>query len=107
MKEIVNAVTRVTDIMGEIASASDEQSKGIEQVAQAVSEMDSVTQQNASLVEESAAAAAALEDQANELRQAVAAFRIQKQPRREASPTPLSKGLTPQPTAEQANWESF
>ncbi|EEJ0308052.1 methyl-accepting chemotaxis citrate transducer [Salmonella enterica subsp. enterica] len=104
MKEIVNAVTRVTDIMGEIASASDEQSKGIEQV---VSEMDSVTQQNASLVEESAAAAAALEDQANELRQAVAAFRIQKQPRREASPTPLSKGLTPQPAAEQANWESF
>ncbi|ECG8513855.1 methyl-accepting chemotaxis citrate transducer [Salmonella enterica subsp. salamae] len=107
MKEIVTAVTRVTDIMGEIASASDEQSKGIEQVAQAVSEMDSVTQQNASLVEESAAAAAALEDQANELRQAVAAFRIQKQPRREASPTPLSKGLTPQPAAEQANWESF
>ncbi|EGN8168522.1 methyl-accepting chemotaxis protein, partial [Salmonella enterica subsp. enterica serovar Kentucky] len=48
-----------------------------------------------------------LEDQANELRQAVAAFRIQKQPRREASPTPLSKGLTPQPAAEQANWESF
>ncbi|ECW3430800.1 methyl-accepting chemotaxis citrate transducer [Salmonella enterica] len=107
MKEIVNAVTRVTDIMGEIASASDEQSKGIEQVAQAVSEMDSVTQQNASLVEESAAAAAALEEQANELRQAVAAFRIQKQARREASPTPLSKGLTPQPAAEQANWESF
>ncbi|EHJ7285462.1 methyl-accepting chemotaxis citrate transducer [Salmonella enterica] len=107
MKEIVNAVTRVTDIMGKIASASDEQSKGIEQVAQAVSEMDSVTQQNASLVEESAAAAAALEDQANELRQAVAAFRIQKQPRREASPTPLSKGLTPQPAAEQANWERF
>ncbi|VEA74531.1 methyl-accepting chemotaxis citrate transducer [Salmonella enterica subsp. arizonae] len=66
MKEIVTAVTRVTDIMGEIASASDEQSKGIEQVAQAVSEMDSVTQQNASLVEESAAAAAALEDQAND-----------------------------------------
>lgn len=107
MKEIVTAVTRVTDIMGEIASASDEQSKGIEQVAQAVSEMDSVTQQNASLVEESAAAAAALEDQANELRQAVAVFRIQKQPRREAPPTPLSKGLTPQPAAEQASWESF
>lgn len=107
MKEIVTAVTRVTDIMGEIASASDEQSKGIEQVAQAVSEMDSVTQQNASLVEESAAAAAALEDQANELRQAVAVFRIQKQPRREVPPTPLSKGLTPQPAAEQASWESF
>lgn len=107
MKEIVTAVTRVTDIMGEIASASDEQSKGIEQVAQAVSEMDSVTQQNASLVEESAAAAAALEDQANELRQAVSAFRIRQPSRRETPPAPVSKGLTPQPAREQANWESF
>ncbi|EHC80537.1 Methyl-accepting chemotaxis protein [Salmonella enterica subsp. enterica serovar Montevideo str. S5-403] len=60
MTDIVNAVTRVTDIMGEIASASDEQSRGIDQVALAVSEMDRVTQQNASLVQESAAAAAAL-----------------------------------------------
>ncbi len=60
MDEIVNAVTRVTDIMGEIASASDEQSRGIDQVGLAVAEMDRVTQQNASLVEESAAAAAAL-----------------------------------------------
>jgi methyl-accepting chemotaxis protein-1 (serine sensor receptor) len=59
MGEIVNAVTRVTDIMGEIASASDEQSRGIDQVGLAVAEMDRVTQQNASLVEESAAAAAA------------------------------------------------
>ena len=61
MAEIVNAVTRVTDIMGEIASASDEQSRGIDR-GRAVAEMDRVTQQNASLVEESAAAAAALED---------------------------------------------
>ena len=61
MAEIVNAVTRVTDIMGEIASASDEQSRGIDR-GPAVAEMDRVTQQNASLVEESAAAAAALED---------------------------------------------
>ncbi|MEG1214747.1 MAG: methyl-accepting chemotaxis protein, partial [Leclercia sp.] len=53
MAEIVSAVTRVTDIMGEIASASDEQSRGIDQVGQAVAEMDRVTQQNASLVEES------------------------------------------------------
>lgn len=52
MNNIVNAVTRVTDIMGEIASASDEQSRGIDQVALAVSEMDRVTQQNASLVQE-------------------------------------------------------
>ena len=76
MTDIVNAVTRVTDIMGEIASASDEQSRGIDQVAIAVAEMDSVTQQNASLVEESASAAAALEDQAQRLNQAVAAFRL-------------------------------
>ncbi len=55
MQEIVGAVTRVTDIMGEIASASDEQSRGIDQVALAVSEMDRVTQQNASLVQQSAA----------------------------------------------------
>ena len=67
MNNIVNAVTRVTDIMGEIASASDEQSRGIDQVALAVSEMDRVTQQNASLVQESAAAAAALEEQASRL----------------------------------------
>lgn len=76
MEEIVNAVTRVTDIMGEIASASDEQSRGIDQVGLAVAEMDRVTQQNASLVEESAAAAAALEEQASRLTQSVAVFRI-------------------------------
>ncbi len=68
MDEIVNAVTRVTDIMGEIASASDEQSRGIDR-GPAVAEMDRVTQQNASLVEESAAAAAALEEQASRLTQ--------------------------------------
>ncbi|MEY8709575.1 methyl-accepting chemotaxis protein II [Mangrovibacter phragmitis] len=76
MDEIVSAVTRVTDIMGEIASASDEQSRGIDQVALAVSEMDRVTQQNASLVQESATAAAALEEQASVLAKAVAAFRL-------------------------------
>lgn len=76
MKEIVAAVTRVTDIMGEISSASDEQSRGIEQVSLAVSQMDSVTQQNAALVQESATAAAALEDQSEQLRLAVAAFRL-------------------------------
>ncbi|MFW0698489.1 methyl-accepting chemotaxis protein [Pantoea sp. R13S299] len=78
MNEIVGAVTRVTDIMGEIASASDEQSRGIEQVGLAVTEMDRVTQQNASLVEESAAAAAALEQQASVLTQAVSVFKISR-----------------------------
>jgi len=76
MSDIVNAVTRVTDIMGEIASASDEQSRGIDQVGEAVTEMDRVTQQNASLVEESAAAAASLEDQASRLSQSVSVFKI-------------------------------
>ncbi|MGP2481740.1 methyl-accepting chemotaxis protein [Pantoea eucalypti] len=79
MSNIVSAVTRVTDIMGEIASASDEQSRGIDQVGLAVTEMDRVTQQNASLVEESAAAAAALEDQASHLKQAVSVFNIGKE----------------------------
>jgi methyl-accepting chemotaxis protein-1 (serine sensor receptor) len=66
----------VTDIMGEIAAASEEQSSGIEQVARAVTQMDEVTQQNAALVEEAAAAAQSLEDQASKLRQAVAVFQL-------------------------------
>ncbi|MDI9802873.1 methyl-accepting chemotaxis protein [Citrobacter koseri] len=76
MVEIVSAVTRVTDIMGEIASASDEQSRGIDQVGLAVAEMDRVTQQNAALVEESATAAVALEEQAARLTQTVAVFKV-------------------------------
>lgn len=113
MQEIVNAVTRVTDIMGEIASASDEQSKGIEQVSLAVSQMDSVTQQNASLVQESAAASAALEEQAEQLRQAVAVFRVnghsmllQSKP---GKPTiaPRMAVATAAPAASDSNWETF
>ncbi|EBY0373209.1 HAMP domain-containing protein [Salmonella enterica subsp. enterica serovar Toulon] len=77
MNEIVDAVKRVTDIMLDIAAASDEQSRGIVQVSQAISEMDRVTQQNASLVEEASAAAASLEEQAAHLTQAVDAFRLQ------------------------------
>ncbi len=76
MQDIVRSVTRVTDIMGEIASASDEQSRGIEQVTQAVTQMDQVTQQNAALVEEAASAAATLEDQAITLADAVSVFRL-------------------------------
>ncbi|EGT5704066.1 methyl-accepting chemotaxis protein II [Cronobacter sakazakii] len=116
MQEIVGAVTRVTDIMGEIASASDEQSRGIDQVALAVSEMDRVTQQNASLVQQSAAAASALEDQASRLSQAVAAFRLAASrasaPRSVQTAAPASASLTPvaasQPAvASQDNWETF
>ncbi len=76
MEEIVQAVRRVTDIMGEISAASSEQSGGIEQVNRAVTQMDEVTQQNAALVEEAAAAAGALEDQAHRLRDAVSVFRV-------------------------------
>ncbi len=77
MNEIVDAVKRVTDIMLDIAAASDEQSRGTVQVSQAISEMDKVTQQNASLVEEASAAAASLEEQAARLTQAVDAFHLQ------------------------------
>ncbi|VVE62751.1 membrane protein [Pandoraea anapnoica] len=76
MDEILQAVQRVTDIMGEISAASDEQSGGIEQVNQAVTQMDTVTQQNAALVEQAAAAAASLEDQTNALREEMARFRL-------------------------------
>ncbi len=114
MTDIVNAVTRVTDIMGEIASASDEQSRGIDQVALAVSEMDRVTQQNASLVQESAAAAAALEEQASRLTQAVSAFRLASRPlvanKHETRPSvDVQSGNTPRPLAagDDANWETF
>ncbi|HEY1996297.1 methyl-accepting chemotaxis protein [Paraburkholderia sp.] len=77
MTEIIGAVQRVTDIMGEIAAASEEQSSGIDQVARAVTQMDEVTQQNAALVEEAAAAAQSLEDQAGKLRTAVAVFQVE------------------------------
>jgi methyl-accepting chemotaxis protein-1 (serine sensor receptor) len=75
MQEIVTSVQRVTDIMGEISSASVEQTSGIEQVNVAVTQMDQVTQQNAALVEEAAAAAEAMREQAQNLADAVAVFR--------------------------------
>lgn len=76
MAEVVQSVKRVTDIMGEISAASVEQSSGIEQVNMAVTQMDEMTQQNAALVEEASAAAAALETQAARLRESVALFRL-------------------------------
>jgi methyl-accepting chemotaxis protein len=76
MAEVTQAVARVTDIMGEIAAASSEQSRGIGQVNQAVTQMDQVTQQNAALVEEAAAASRLLEDQGNQLTQAIQFFRL-------------------------------
>ncbi|KWF76965.1 hypothetical protein WL93_27660 [Burkholderia diffusa] len=76
MSDVISAVQRVTDIMGEIAAASEEQSGGIDQVARAVAQMDEVTQQNAALVEEAAAAAQSLDEQAARLRETASVFRI-------------------------------
>ena len=110
MAEIVSAVTRVTDIMGEISSASDEQSRGIDQVGQAVAEMDRVTQQNASLVQESAAAAAALEEQAARLTETVAVFKVNRSRdvQRPALRSPVAMAKTPAAASvNEANWETF
>ena len=76
MEEIVSSVKHVTDIMNEISAASQEQSAGIEQVNQAITQMDQVTQQNAALVEEAAAASESMKDQANNLSQSVAKFKL-------------------------------
>lgn len=76
MRDVVQAVKRVSDIMDEISAASQEQSDGIEQVSQAVTQMDQVTQQNASLVQEASSASASLEEQAQRLEDVVAVFRL-------------------------------
>ena len=77
MTEIVDSIRHVTDIMGEISSASSEQTAGIEQVNDAIIEMDNVTQQNAALVEEATAAAQSLQDQAAHLEQVVSVFKLE------------------------------
>jgi methyl-accepting chemotaxis protein-3 (ribose and galactose sensor receptor) len=109
MTDIVDAVKRVTDIMLEIAAASDEQSRGIVQVSQAISEMDKVTQQNASLVEEASAAAASLEEQAARLTQAVGTFRLQGGSVKKRAPlaaTPVYSSPQTSPSHGE-NWETF
>jgi methyl-accepting chemotaxis protein len=92
MEEIVQSVQQVTGIMAEIAAASMEQSSGINQVNLAVTQMDEVTQQNAALVEEAAAAAESLEEQAETLAQTVAQFRLEADIR---SPLKQSKTSLP------------
>jgi methyl-accepting chemotaxis protein-1 (serine sensor receptor) len=76
MDEIVDSVRRVTDIMGEITSASQEQTTGIDQINQAITQMDEVTQQNAALVEEASAASEAMQDQAAKLADVVSVFKL-------------------------------
>ncbi|MBT9502325.1 MAG: MCP four helix bundle domain-containing protein [Burkholderiaceae bacterium] len=77
MREIVGAIKQVADIVGEISSASQAQSLGVEQVGRAITQMDQVTQQNAALVEQSAAAAESLKGQSAQLVQAMAVFKLQ------------------------------
>jgi methyl-accepting chemotaxis protein len=95
MTEVVSAIRRVTDIMGEISAASTEQSAGVAQVGEAVSQMDQVTQQNAALVEESAAAAESLKAQAHALVQAVAFFKVDAHAGDAAAVAPL-RGAVPE-----------
>ncbi|WP_434991121.1 methyl-accepting chemotaxis protein [Xanthomonas melonis] len=98
MADIVASVQRVTDIMGEISAASQEQSAGIEQVNLTVTQMDEATQQNAALVEEATAAARAMEDQAGQLSDAVAIFKLHGGAAA-SSPAPARPAPAPAPRA--------
>ncbi|WIX05076.1 methyl-accepting chemotaxis protein [Xanthomonas oryzae] len=91
MADVVASVQRVTDIMGEISAASQEQSAGIEQVNLTVTQMDEATQQNAALVEEATAAARAMEEQAGQLSDAVSIFKVQQV----ANVSPAATGPAP------------
>ncbi len=116
MEEIVTSIRRVTDIMSEITAASIEQSSGIEQVNLAITQMDEVTQQNAALVEEAAAAAESLEEQAQNLAASVATFKVDDNistavVRRAAAPaqaarqpaTPARKGIASAGSSKSAS----
>ena len=122
MEEIVTSIRRVTDIMSEITAASVEQSAGIEQVNLAITQMDEVTQQNAALVEEAAAAAESLEEQAQNLSVSVATFKLDdsvvgtrhvSQARRIAATAPARKApakkiaAKPQAKTADGEWEEF
>ncbi len=100
MGELVASVRRVTDIMGEISAASREQEAGIEQINTAIIEMDNVTQQNAALVEEAAAAAGSLQEQAGTLADVVKRFRLQSD--RTTSARAPARKLTPRARAPVA-----
>ena len=102
MGEVVSSVQRVTAIMADISNAGDEQSLGIEQINKAVIEMDTVTQQNAALVEEAAAAAEALQQQAANLERVVSVFRVEggaAAAARKATPTKPGKNAQPRLTS--------
>ncbi|MFG6487029.1 methyl-accepting chemotaxis protein [Roseateles sp. BYS78W] len=117
MQEIVEQVRKVNDLIGEIAGTTGEQSRGIEQINTAVTQMDQVTQQNAALVEEGAAAASSLAHQARSLSEAVAMFRVGSthQATTVAAPTPRKPVPSPAPRRASSKpsiesdlaWESF
>jgi methyl-accepting chemotaxis protein len=103
MEEVVSAIRRVTDIMGEISAASTEQSAGVAQIGEAVTQMDQATQQNAALVEESAAAAESLRVQAQQLVGAVAVFKLVRGAAT-VMPQPLSAGTAQPAAAPSGTW---
>ncbi|MBQ5941518.1 methyl-accepting chemotaxis protein [Massilia sp. AB1] len=121
MQEIVDSVRRVTDIMAEISSASMEQTSGIEQINQAVVQMDETTQQNAALVEEAAAASSQMQEQAAILAKAVAVFQIGAAqaapvaaqvktpalPKPAAAPVPARAPAKARASATAGDWEEF
>ena len=137
MGQIVTSVKQVADIMGEIAAASHEQSEGIGQINQAITQMDNATQQNAALVEQAAAAAQSLQDQAANLAQVVSVFKLDQaqatrqpvsqaaqQPKAKAVAVAIGKGTKPRiaasrpsipaskktaskPSVEKDEWEEF
>ena len=99
MTEVVGAIKRVTDLMGEISAASNEQSQGVSQVGEAVTQMDQVTQQNAALVEEMAAAASSLNNQAQDLVDTVAFFKLAASEERVARTQAPRMGSAPAATS--------
>ncbi|MBB4595236.1 methyl-accepting chemotaxis protein [Xanthomonas cannabis] len=130
MADIVASVQRVTDIMGEISAASQEQSAGIEQVNQTITQMDETTQQNAALVEEATAAARSMEEQAGHLAEAVSVFKLDEPAaaaaqarvrpvasrpvgvKTAAKPAPRTAATSARPATPQAaladgNWQEF
>ena len=124
MDDIVVQVRRVTDLIGEITSATVEQSGGISQVNQAVNQLDRMTQQNAALVEQSAAAAQSLREQADRLAEAVAIFKLSQRETRATieraqassrtatagtvAPKPVpNRAAAPPPAGQSGDWEEF
>ncbi len=110
MAEVVGAIKRVTDLMGEISAASTEQSQGVAQVGEAVTQMDQVTQQNAALVEEMAAAASSLNNQAQDLVSTVAFFKLSAGQAMAVAPSALPTMTAPsaiRPSAPQVGAARF